>query len=111
MRKIAMLTAVLAVAGLYSSVAPSAERPGDPRAGRALAYAECRGCHGMDGKGTQAGVPDLGGRDAAELLKLLEAYRAGHRQETPIGKIASSGKSQELRDIAAYYSSQPAIRP
>ena len=111
MRKIAMLTAVLAAAGLYSSAGIGSERVGDARAGRALAYAECRGCHGMDGRGAHAGIPDLGGRDAAELLKLLEAYRAGHKQETPIGKIASSGKSQELRDIAAYYSSQPAIRP
>ena len=43
MRKIAMLTAALAAAGLYSTIALSNDRPGDPRAGRALAYAECRG--------------------------------------------------------------------
>lgn len=111
MRKIAMLTAMLAAAGLYSTLAFANDRAGDPRAGRALAYAECRGCHGMDGKGTHAGVPNLGGRDAGELFALLEDYRAGKKRHTPIGRIASSGKPQELRDIAAYYSSQPIIGP
>lgn len=99
--------AIAAMGAAILATAAAAQAPaGDPRAGRSLAYAECRGCHGMDGKGTKPGVPNLGGRDAAELVALLDAYRAGKKQHVPIGWIARSAKPQELRDIAAYYSAQ-----
>lgn len=111
MSRIHLLAAALAAASLVATAAPAAESKGDPHAGRALAFAECRGCHGMDGKGTSAGIPDLGGRDAGEILAALEDYRAGKRQHTPIGKIAPKAKPAELRDIAAYYAAQPAAQP
>jgi cytochrome c553 len=99
-----LLVVAIALAG---ACAYAADPAGDVRAGRALAYAECRGCHGMDGKGTGPGIPDLGGRDAASIMAALEDYRSGRREHGPIRGIARSAKPQELRDIAAYYAAQP----
>ena len=110
MRKLSMLAAAMAAAGVLPALASSSEPAGDPRAGRALAYAECRGCHGMDGKATGPGIPDLAGKDAAAILAALQDYRSGRREHGPIRDIARNAKPQELRDIAAYYGQQPARR-
>jgi cytochrome c553 len=109
MRTHRTLAAALAAAGIVSAAVAASTPAGDARAGRALAFAECRGCHGMDGKGIGPGVPSLAGRDAAYLMAALEEYRAGKRVHSPIREIARNAKPQELRDIAAYYAGLPPL--
>ena len=101
------LIAFALAAGMAAAIAMAQAPAGDARAGRALAYAQCRGCHGMDGKPTGPGIPDLAGRDAVAIMAALEDYRSGRREHGPIRDIARNAKPQELRDIAAYYASQP----
>ena len=60
----------------------------DISAGTAKAEQLCQTCHGMDGRGTQAMVANIGGQQKQYLVKQLNAYRSGEREHSQMTIIA-----------------------
>lgn len=92
------------------AAAPPAKSAGDAKAGRALAEAECKGCHGVDGKGAAPGIPHLAGQHEAYLLAALAEYKAGKRTHAALREIARHTAEADTRNVAAYYASLPPVR-
>ncbi len=59
--------------------APGAAIAADVAAGKVLAERECRGCHGLDGRGTAPGIPHLAAQSERYLQASIAAYREGTR--------------------------------
>jgi cytochrome c553 len=73
---------------------------------------QCIGCHGIPDYHTGFPevyrVPMIGGQNAKYIEAALQAYKKGdrvHPQMTPTAKTLSD---QDIAEIAAYYSQQPA---
>lgn len=85
---------------------------GDPQAARNKT-SMCIGCHGIPGYRTSFPevypVPKLGGQHAAYIVRALQAYRDGERSHPSMRAIATSLSDQDMADLAAYYSSNPAV--
>jgi cytochrome c553 len=121
MKRLWLLTAAaaLALAGCgekapeATKAQPKAEvKPaGDATAGRALAEASCKSCHGLDGKAVAPGIPHLAGQSLAYLQLALGEYRDGKRSHAVLRGIARNTPEADLNNIAAYYASLPPIVP
>ena len=84
-------------------------RTADAAAGRALAEAQCKGCHGMDGKAVAPGIPHIAGQGEAYLQLALREYREGKRTHAVLQGIARGAPEADLENVAAYYASLPPI--
>ena len=71
-----------------------------------LAAQGCVGCHGPNGAG-MGGVPGLAGRDQAELVAQMNAFRANERPATIMGRVARGYTEAEIAASAAYFARQP----
>ena len=81
---------------------------GDASAGQGKA-AVCSACHGSDGKALQLEYPNLAGQGAGYIAKQLADYKSGARANAIMTGMAAGLSEQDMADIAAYYSSLPAI--
>lgn len=87
------------------SVAVLAFEGGDPQAGKQKAAA-CAGCHGADGNSPSDQFPNLAGQHASYLYEQLRYFKSGKRK-SPIMQPQAVGLSdQDMKDLAAYFSSQ-----
>lgn len=102
--------ALLVLAGVVNA-ASAADIVGDAKAAPAK-IEMCIGCHGIPGyKATFPEVfqvPMIGGQSAKYIENALKAYKKGDRKHPSMKGIASSLSEQDMADIAAYYSQQPA---
>ncbi len=64
----------------------------------------CSTCHHPSDK--SAAMPALAGRDAAELIAALQAYRTGARQDAIMHAVATSLTDDETAEVAAYLAHQ-----
>jgi sulfide dehydrogenase cytochrome subunit len=71
-----------------------------------LAAQGCVGCHGPNGAG-MGGVPGLAGRDRAELIAQMNAFRANERPATIMGRVARGYTEAEIIASAEYFARQP----
>jgi len=68
----------------------------------------CMACHGADGSGNAAaGYPRLAGLDAAYLLKQLDDFASGTRENPVMQPNARALTQAERAAMAAYYSAMP----
>jgi cytochrome c553 len=67
----------------------------------------CNTCHHAGEKGTA--IPALAGRETANLIAALRAYRTGVRQEAIMHAVASSLSDAELSAVAAYLAHQEPV--
>jgi cytochrome c553 len=121
MKRVLVLAAVLAAALVGCGeparpvAKPEAKAPApaksDPAAGRALAEAQCKGCHGVDGKGVAPGIPHLAGQSEGYLNLAMREYREGKRRHAVLQSIARGSPEQDLRNVAAYYAGLPPVAP
>jgi len=88
-------TALAASAGFVGAASP------DSPAGAA----SCSGCHPASA-GIETPVPRLAGRNAAELVQQMQAFRAGQREATVMDRIAKGFTDAEVRAIADWYAGQ-----
>jgi len=65
----------------------------------------CSGCHPANA-GVESAVPRLAGRNAAEIVAQMKAFRSGERQATVMDKIAKGFSDAEIEAIAAWYAEQ-----
>jgi cytochrome c553 len=81
----------------------------DVEAGKAIAEANCVGCHGMDGRGQTGDIPNLAAQPTEYLVDALNAYKDGRRQHAALRELAASMSDAEIVNIAAYFSSLPPV--
>ena len=79
---------------------------GDPVEGAKVAE-RCQACHGPDGNSPSPLFPRLAGQYADYLLKTLEDYRSGERENAVMKAFAMQMSDQEMEDVSAFYASQP----
>jgi cytochrome c553 len=82
---------------------------GNPAAGKAIAERDCKGCHGLDGKGTAVAIPNLGGQSERYLVASLTEYREGKRSHAALREVATHMSDTDARNVAAYYASLPPV--
>jgi len=92
---------------------PVAEKPagGDAAAGKAVAERDCKTCHGMDGSGIAPGIPRLAAQRERYLFLALTEYMQMRRTHAALRSIVERLSGKELRDVVAYYASQPPLPP
>ena len=64
--------------------------------------AACSGCHAASDADASP-VPRLIGRDAADIIRAMQEFRAGTRPATVMDRIAKGFTDDETRAIAAWY--------
>jgi cytochrome c553 len=67
--------------------------------------AACSGCHATSQR-TETPVPRLIGRNPAEIVSAMEAFRSGQRPSTVMDRIAKGFADDEVKAIAAWYGAQ-----
>ncbi|MDN5869446.1 MAG: cytochrome c4 [Nitrococcus sp.] len=87
------------------SVAVMAFEGGSPQAGKEKAAA-CAGCHGADGNSTSGEFPNLAGQHASYLYEQLRLFKSGERKSPIMQAQAANLSDQDMKDLAAYFSSQ-----
>ena len=68
--------------------------------------AACASCHGEDGNGGDGNFPRLAGQYESYIVKALEDYKSGARNNPIMAGFASGLSAKDMKDIAAYYASQ-----
>ncbi len=67
----------------------------------------CFGCHGPDGK-SRGVVPSLHGKSADEIVRKLQAFRAGQDPDATImDRIARGYTEAEMRAVAEFFAHLP----
>ena len=87
------------------SVLNSAVAAGDADAGKAKS-ASCGACHGATGLNPSPNFPNLAGQNAAYVAKQLADFKAGNRKDPLMSPMAANLSTQDMSDLAAYFSSQ-----
>ena len=90
--------------------APAASAP-DLAAGKIVAERDCKGCHGLDGKGVAPGIPNLAAQRDRYLLASLNEYKQGKRAHAALKDMMSGMSDSDARNVVAYYASLPALSP
>ena len=93
---------------VLASLATPVLAAGDAEAGKTKS-AVCAACHGADGKAIMAEYPNLAGQGEAYLVKQLQDFKEGRRENVLMSPMAMPLSDEDMADLAAYYSSQPAI--
>ena len=83
----------------------------DLAAGKAIAEADCSGCHGMDGRGTTSEIPNLTAQPALYLIEAMHAYRDGGRLHAALQDMTTGMSEADIANIAGYYASLPPLEP
>ena len=78
---------------------------GDAEAGQAKS-ATCMACHGLAGNSTIPNYPKLAGQGEGYILKQLQEFKSGVRDNAIMAGVVSLLSEQDMIDIAAYYSIQ-----
>jgi cytochrome c553 len=99
----------LALLALGSAASSNALAAGDAAAGKIKA-ASCAACHGATGISTNDAWPSLAGQKQAYLRTQLQAFREGTRTDPLMSPLAKPLSDQDVQDLAAYFSSQSALR-
>jgi cytochrome c553 len=94
---------VFALAACFGAQALAA---GDAASGKQKSQT-CAACHGADGN-TPTGpeFPRLAGQHYDYLLKALRDYKSGARKNPIMGGQVGALSTQDMADLAAYFSSQ-----
>ncbi len=98
--------AAVAVAAIAPPAAPV--KPGDATTGQAKATV-CGACHGLDGNSSVPLYPKLAGQQASYIVRQLELFKSGQRQNPIMLGMATPLSPQDMADIAAYFAKQKVL--
>ena len=93
-----MTATSLLVAGLIVWTVSAYAAPLQPPPGASA----CLGCH-LASAGRGAGVPPLTGRNPADIVAAMQAFRSGQRAATVMDRIAKGFSDAEVEAIATWY--------
>jgi len=71
--------------------------------------AVCHACHGATGKSAQPIYPNLGGQQQSYLIRSLNGFRDGSRQNAIMNGFAANLSDADIADISAWYASQQGL--
>ena len=71
--------------------------------------AVCHACHGATGQSVQPIYPNLGGQHQDYLIKTLQNFRDGSRQNAVMSGFAVNLSDADIEDITAWYASQQGL--
>jgi cytochrome c553 len=105
----ATLMAVVAVANANEPA--KGPYKGDPAKGQALGSTICAACHNPDGNSTVAANPKLAGQNADYLFKQMMNFKSvdgkqPERVNAVMNGMIAPFNEEQMRDLAAYFSSQ-----
>ena len=100
-----MKKTLIIIASILTLIGSPSLAAGDAEAGQAKS-ATCMGCHGLAGNSTIPNFPKLAGQGEAYLLKQLQYFKSGERNNAMMAGVAATLSDQDMEDIAAYYSIQ-----
>jgi cytochrome c553 len=109
MKNILLVVVALTLLAACAKEPNPAELVADLAAGRAIAEADCSDCHGMDGRGATAEIPNLTAQPVQYLVEALHAYRDGGRMHAALQDMASGMSEADILNIAGYYASLPPL--
>jgi len=109
MKNILFGIAILTLSVACSKEPESSVPDFDLEAGKAIAEADCSACHGMDGRGATAEIPNLTAQPMQYLVEAMHAYRDGRREHAALQDMTKGMSEADINNIAAYYSSQPPL--
>jgi cytochrome c553 len=72
--------------------------------------AVCAGCHGQGGKSSNPQWPSLAGQQPAYIVNQLEAFKSETRKNPMMQGMAANLNREDMDNLAAYYSAQPAAK-
>lgn len=105
-----MVLALAATWGALPARGASSAKPNPAtsaiKAGAAISV-KCAVCHGSDGISADTNIPNLAGQHYQYLISQLEAYQDGTRKNPIMNEMAGPLSKEQMRDIAAYFSSIP----
>jgi len=96
----------VAAAAALAAAAPA--QAADLDAGQAKAKAVCAACHGVDGNSALPDYPKLAGQHRDYLEKALRDYRSGARKNPIMAANAAALSKEDIANVAAWFSAQPA---
>ena len=99
---------VMIMAASLALVSLPAQADGNAKAGKAESQV-CQSCHGVDGNSVSSQFPRLAGQHKSYLVRALKDYRSGARKNPIMNGMAAHLKTQQIEDIAAYFSSQKGL--
>ncbi len=73
--------------------------------GKKIVEAVCHGCHGLDGQGINETYPKLTGQFSDYMIKALQDYQSGERQNPIMASFAKPLSEEDIHSVAAYYAS------
>ena len=83
---------------------------GDPAKAQPIVTSVCAACHGADGNSVTPAYPKLAGQIYEYLLKQLNDFKSGKRQNAIMSGMVASLSEDDMRNLAAYFSEQK-IKP
>jgi cytochrome c553 len=100
----------LALVGCTDEKKPSTQQAAaDIPAGKTFAERECKGCHGLDGKGAAPAIPHLAAQREHYLIAALHAYKDGKRTHAALKDMAKQMTEADVRNISAFYARLPPV--
>lgn len=96
---------LIAIAFIASMGQASAWAEGNVEAGKTKSVS-CAACHGVDGNSVNPEWPKLAGQHADYLVKQLNFFAHGERENVTMKPMASALDEQGREDVSAYYASQ-----
>jgi cytochrome c553 len=80
-------------------------------AGKVIAENDCSDCHGIDGRGETAEIPNIAAQSVSYLVEAMHAYRDGGRLHAALQDMTTGMSESDITNIAGYYASQPPLPP
>jgi len=93
---------------LLSLVPAVAFSAGNAAAGQSKSVV-CHACHGPTGQSVQPIYPNLGGQHQDYLVKSLQEFRNGRRQNAIMSGFAANLSDADIEDISAWFASQQGL--
>jgi cytochrome c553 len=108
------LTAIAVIGGMLlaatAMAAETKEAPATPKAdpakAQAIASGVCSACHGVDGNSPLPANPSLAGQHPEYIYKQLLNFKSGERKNPVMSAMVAPLSQDDMRNLAAYYSSQ-----
>ena len=106
-RVLSCLIVTLTAACAHAAESPPAVKA-DLSRGEAISNGVCVACHANDGSRGSAAYPILQGQHPDYLVKQLQEFKAGKRQNAIMTGIASTLSDADMKNVAAFYGSKQA---
>jgi cytochrome c553 len=108
MARFLLLGALAALAGAATAATPAPAAKTDLAKGQAISTQVCAACHSADGSRGSPANPILAGQHPEYLVKQLQEFKAGKRNNAIMKGFATTLSDDDMRNVAAFYAGKGA---